>query len=588
MTSINNKYKDRDPKETVKKIWDFFKSENLKINITRECQTNGNTFWCSAELLNTKNEVISRSNGKGTTAEFCLASCFSEMYERYCSMLPRGFFTLYKQSQKSFKENGYYIAPDEILQNVNEVYNSSIRIKAFFNMIEDNNHDYFKYHTKIYNNKELLPCVPFYNLLNKEDIKYLNPNLISRFQGSSGLAAGNSLEEALVQGISEVFEHHVAAQLYYDIQDTYYRLDLNKLNLSDYLQNIVNTITNKYDLQIFDLSYNFNLPVLMSVLLNKKTHTWSVDIASAPVFEIALERSLTELYQGFSDFDDISEVKVDMRPNRALTPWTAIGTRNQATTIRSFYPEEILLKQTIIDNYNTSIFLQSNDYTNENLYNYYLDIIKKNNLQIYLRNISKTQGIFTIRLYFECLDQQRWKYDLYKNFEKNDVIKLVSSQSKLCIEYLNYIENKTYNIDNMIEYGKIFENWKNKYIDDEKTYSFYSLDLCIYQLFNIFRIFLFNSNSPYTFFQWFSYIKTNITEHKDIINNLYLYYITLFRYKDSNKYTKKEIKQIIEKLGFSIDNFENDYNGCDNIKYLIEHIIIYLIDIYYNSDSFVG
>jgi ribosomal protein S12 methylthiotransferase accessory factor YcaO len=40
------------------------------------------------------------------------------------------------------------------------------------------------------------------------------------------------------------------------------------------------------------------MPVLMSFLINKYTHAITVNLGASPIFDIALERVLTELYQG--------------------------------------------------------------------------------------------------------------------------------------------------------------------------------------------------------------------------------------------------------------------------------------------------
>jgi ribosomal protein S12 methylthiotransferase accessory factor YcaO len=53
------------------------------------------------------------------------------------------------------------------------------------------------------------------------------------------------------------------------------------------------------------MSYIYKVPVLMSLIVNKKTHTVTINIGASPVFEIAVERVLTELYQGTYSFNDI-------------------------------------------------------------------------------------------------------------------------------------------------------------------------------------------------------------------------------------------------------------------------------------------
>lgn len=585
MLTIFNKYKERDPKDTIKIIWSFFQKQGYRINIVNECLTDGNTYWCSAELHNKNKEVVLRSNGKGTTAEYCLASCFAEMYERYCSTLPQGLFTLEKETQNSYIKNGYYISSDEELKDFNYIYNSSQRLKKFLNFIESDDYDYLKLHAKIYNKENVLPCVPFQSLTNN-DIKYFNPNLISRLGGSSGLAAGNTLQEALVQGISEVFEHYVAEELYYNIQTKYYVLNFDNLNLPDYLLNIVNSIKINYELTIIDLSYNFNLPVLASLLFNREKHVWYINIGSSPVFEIALERILTEIYQGYTNFNDSNYIKTEMLPNRLLNPWVAIGIGNQATTIRQFYPEELIFNQILVNDFNQKVFLTSNNYSNLELLNHQKKIILKNNFNIYYRDISKTTDMTAIRLYLDAEKQQRWKFDIYKEFELNDIKELILNQSKLNIEYLKFLRNENYNINNMIEYCNNYINWAKKYQDDFNNYKFYSLDLCLNQLFNLLSIFRFNPQNIKDYFNNLYWAKKNLSENYSEITESYLYFFTLYRYKNSKKYTKNEIKILLSNLGFQLNNFIEDYNNCDNLLYLIENIQLKLAKDLYQKKSY--
>ncbi|MGN1342703.1 MAG: YcaO-like family protein [Bacilli bacterium] len=49
-------------------------------------------------------------------------------------------------------------------------------------------------------------------------------------------------------------------------------------------------------LYIIDFSYNFNVPVLMALIVNRRTNTITVNLGASPIFDIALERTLTELY----------------------------------------------------------------------------------------------------------------------------------------------------------------------------------------------------------------------------------------------------------------------------------------------------
>ena len=121
---------------------------------------------------------------------------------------------------------------------------------------------------------------------------------MNKILGSDGLAAGNTIEEAAVQGMSEIYEHYVTDRIYYEKNTVYYELNLDKMlpSLSNYLVEIITNIKKEgYSLSILDLSYNFNMPVLMSIVIDKN-HLMYIDLGAAPTFEIALERTLTEIY----------------------------------------------------------------------------------------------------------------------------------------------------------------------------------------------------------------------------------------------------------------------------------------------------
>jgi hypothetical protein len=46
MTSLNQKYKDRDPEDTINIIKNFFKEKNLEVKEDIIYKTKNNTYWC--------------------------------------------------------------------------------------------------------------------------------------------------------------------------------------------------------------------------------------------------------------------------------------------------------------------------------------------------------------------------------------------------------------------------------------------------------------------------------------------------------------------------------------------------------------
>lgn len=78
-----NSYKDRAPIETYQIIKQYF--DSLEFNVIDEVWQTVAGTWSSRHLLldKTQNQIVS-SNGKGMTKEFCLASGYAELYERFC------------------------------------------------------------------------------------------------------------------------------------------------------------------------------------------------------------------------------------------------------------------------------------------------------------------------------------------------------------------------------------------------------------------------------------------------------------------------------------------------------------------------
>ena len=56
--------------------------------------------------------------------------------------------------------------------------------------------------------------LPYKNFINESDIIYLEPRILMAANGSMGMAAGNSIEEALNQGISELYEKYYGDQFF--------------------------------------------------------------------------------------------------------------------------------------------------------------------------------------------------------------------------------------------------------------------------------------------------------------------------------------------------------------------------------------
>lgn len=415
--SLKEHYKDRDPLQTVNLIKTFFENKGFLIN-HETMETNIGT-WGSVVYLYKKNKLIVSTNGKGMSEDYCLASGYGELYERYCNLYKFNYFNPFVMD-KRYKLYNYYYEIGEKELNYEEI-------------IKDKNlYDYLNQYTLSEKNQKLFLKVinnntngsiiglPFQNLLDKNDYNYYNINLLFSYTGTTGMCAGNTLEEAENQGISELFERICVDRL---IKENYnlilHELDLNKIENKD-LQEKIKKIQEKNYIKIYDLSYNFNLPVVAMVLFNYETGQFTTNPTSFPVFEIALERTITESFQNIQDWDLLPREELQLPFDKGDYD-EMIFDMNKGT-IQHYVPEFISKAKTIVTTYNKNVFLSGEyNYSNEYLNNYIKDICKKNNLDIYVANTSLIDDIYALYIYTPMYTYFRADKKYLKSFEMNSI-----------------------------------------------------------------------------------------------------------------------------------------------------------------------
>ena len=387
-------YKDRTPEETIQLVQEFFTSKGLTIkqNILR--QETSSTWTASLAACYDNDVVIATSNGKGVSKIFCLASAHAELYERFCNKIFACMNPiLYNRVMKeSYKLNGFYFSPGEKELTFEEMFDSACG-RLFLESMQDNPNDLKVLFNKIFENKFV--GVPFKHLVT-EEVQYFDPRILIYLNNSTGMAAGNTYYEAVNQGMSEMYEHLVEHHAFLDQTKTYILSD-KALQVNDTIIGIMNAIKEKNDLYVIDCSYSYNVPVLMSIIVNKKTHAVSYNFGASPIFEIALERILTELYQGTYDFDTLKEYgPIPFRGNytNELADYIWPGT----TITKTIFPEEFILTGTYVDEYNKDIFISGN-YSNEDIYAKILDINQRNNFNVYVYDCSLSDKLYAIKLF---------------------------------------------------------------------------------------------------------------------------------------------------------------------------------------------
>ena len=437
--NYTQKFKDRNPQDTIALISQFFTSKDCEIRV--EIQQESSTTWSAQLELYYEQNKIAIANGKGTTKDFCLASAHAELYERFCNKI--FFISNYHINKRmmnmSYENYTYYYSPNEKVLTFEEAFNTVTGQEFLSHMGYPNLKVVID---ELFDNRYI--GVPFVSTNNKSTI-YLDPRISLYLNNSSGMAAGNSFYEAFNQGMSEIYEHYVTNHVYNDKLDQYYSLDLTQIKNLE-LQNIIAQIQQDNDLYILDLSYNYQMPVLMSVLVNKRTHSITTNLGSFPIFEIALERILTELYQGTYSFNDTKyhgQIPMAQYPNMTAAEAFWPG----CTMKRTVFPEHIISKMSEIQQFNSSIFI-TGDHSNKELYNYILHLNTINNLDVYYFNCSLIPDMYAIKVFVANLPylQQDFKYTNDIGDTTNHLLFLL----KLHRFLKNYVDNNEFNINSLI------------------------------------------------------------------------------------------------------------------------------------------
>ncbi len=267
---------------------------------------------CNVKLYNEGVEHLSiGANGKGTTLPYSLASAYAEFMERLQNNIlfdnqyyaSKKFLSTLNASNK-FKSK---IEKDDLA--IDFLHDPEERNILTKDVVRDNSYFLQKLLPFIENgNKELesfikdtldfneLTCIPFGSVFS-ESIAFLPIELIHAACGSTGMCAGNTKEEALIQGFCEIFERYVGRRIYFEKITP---PDIPKEQFKGTsIHNIIKELEEKfgYNIKIKDCSLCENMPVIGILVIDQKNKKYNFHLGSSLVIHRALERCLTEIYQ---------------------------------------------------------------------------------------------------------------------------------------------------------------------------------------------------------------------------------------------------------------------------------------------------
>ena len=147
---------------------------------------------------------------------------------------------------------------------------------------------------------------------------YFPSNLVENLYVSNGMSAGNTLAEAQVQCLSEIFERAVKREI---LEGEMALPDVPKDVLAQYpgiVAGINGLEEQGFPVLVKDASLGGTYPVMCVTLMNPRTGGVFASFGAHPSFEVALERSLTELLQGRS-FEGLNDLPQPTFVSNAVT-----------------------------------------------------------------------------------------------------------------------------------------------------------------------------------------------------------------------------------------------------------------------------
>jgi ribosomal protein S12 methylthiotransferase accessory factor len=257
------------------------------------------------------------TNGKGSTKESALASALGEYIERLSNNhfyagaywgedIANAAFVHYP-NERWFKPGKKDALPPEILDEYTRlIFNPEGELRAS-HLIDTNS-----------GNVERGICALPFVRQSDQEVVYFPVNLIENLYVSNGMSAGNTLAEAQVQCLSEIFERAVKREI---IEREIALPDVPQAVLNQY-PNILTGIRaleeQGFPVLVKDASLGGVYPVMCVTLMNPRTGGVFASFGAHPSFEVALERSLTELLQGRS-FEGLNDLPPPTFVSKAVT-----------------------------------------------------------------------------------------------------------------------------------------------------------------------------------------------------------------------------------------------------------------------------
>lgn len=265
------------------------------------------------ERNNSRMSPIGISAGKGRTAMQARVSALGESIERYCSQ-HEGYEPCYRGSYEDLRDIA--IHPNAIMGYSEVQYRDRAiwRDKCATSFVPDP-----------FDPARPIDWTPAWSL--SQERWRLVPSALAYyayptegggdvcFGCSNGVAAGNCLEEAILQGLCELVERDATAMWWYH-KLRKPAVDWRSFD-SSFAATVVHTVNELgFSLEILDLTHDLGIPVFSANLMDRENRFKSHGLGCHQDPRIALERAVSEvgqMWQGLHDIDALS-CKIQQAP----------------------------------------------------------------------------------------------------------------------------------------------------------------------------------------------------------------------------------------------------------------------------------
>lgn len=282
-------YKAAAPEATVERIRNILERHGIEVEEKRRGDASGLFFSVHLRLSSGKLARMDIStNGKGRSMAYALASAYGELMERLQSLV---IFVLRDCIPQELSGLKYYYTPDEKVLEGDEFREA---LRRYVSVSLDRAMSCYSEQREV--------GVPFFRVNDGERV-FLPMRIISHSCGSNGMCAGNTPQEAILQGLCEIFERYALRQIYHRAL-TPPPID-KSVPIGGDLDEKIKTLERRENcsIEIVDCSCGIGLPVYGLRIISNDGGAYQFHLGSDMVAEVAVERIVTELLQNRAHID---------------------------------------------------------------------------------------------------------------------------------------------------------------------------------------------------------------------------------------------------------------------------------------------